>query len=94
MSRLNCHNQMYGQHYGSSKIYKVKKLPTFEAIKCIKIIVYQDLKHTFTRFCGSRLFLLFALKASIRLQKLYRLPPGLNITKYGLLERLNTQAKG
>ena len=30
-------------------------------------------------------------EASIRLQKLYRLPLGLDTTKYGLLETLNTQ---
>ena len=50
-------------------------------------------KHTFTPFYGSRLYLLFALKASIRLQTLYRLPPGLDITKYDLLERFITQTE-
>ena len=59
----------------------------------MKITVYQHLEQTFTRFCGSWLYMLFALKASIRSQQLYRLPPGLDTTKHGLVERLNTQAE-
>ena len=36
---------------------------------------------------------LFELKASIRLQTLYRLPPGQDIAKYDLLEMCITQTE-
>ena len=63
------YNQIRGHHKGSIKIHNVNKLPIFEAIKYIKILVYQHLKHTFTRFCGSWLYLLFAHRSFYQVTK-------------------------
>ena len=73
-------------------IHKVNKLPTFEAIKYIKILVYQHLKHAFTRFCGPLIYLLFAHQSFYQVTNALPASAWARYNQIWLLDRLNTQA--